>query len=90
MAGQNPGGKSKTIHLWIATLDTRHFTFEAVGTSRQEACDLMCKAWNLHRESYPEQEREAIHVYDLVKDDVVVRMLWAGAMLRDGQSVRRK
>ena len=38
--------------IWIAELETRHFTFRAVGSSEEDARREMKNTWNQHRREY--------------------------------------
>lgn len=38
------------IGLWIATLETRHFTFEGTGASEGEAVDVLKQGLRRHAE----------------------------------------
>jgi hypothetical protein len=40
------------MSLWIAELDTSHFTFRAVGKSEADARREMKNTWNAHRRQY--------------------------------------
>jgi len=66
--------------LWVATLDTRHYNFEAYGETKAEALAVMASSWRAHR-------RECGGVcapWSEFKDDVSVREVSIGSGYRDG------
>lgn len=67
-----------------ATLDTRHFSFEAYGKNKAEALDVLRTGWNLkHRLQYP----GARAFDDLFAGDVTYYKIVCGKSYRDHEEL---
>lgn len=67
-----------------ATLETRHFSFEAYGKNKAEALDVLRTGWNLkHRQQYP----DAREFDDLFACDVEYYEIKGGKAYRDREEL---
>jgi hypothetical protein len=72
--------------LVLATLDTSHFAFEALGRTREECEQLLKDAWEVHTRDYP--QAEIGYMRRLIDDgDVNFSTITVGGVLRDGETL---
>lgn len=74
------------LQIFKASLETRHFTFEAYGYTEVEALYIMRQTWMKHSKEY----KAAKHNWGEFEDDVHVQEIIVGAGYRDGEIVHRK
>ena len=67
------------MSLFIAELETRHFSFRAVGSSEDDARKTMKKAWRKHAKQYGPN----VAPFSDYEDGVNVWEASLGTMLRD-------
>lgn len=65
--------------MYLATMETRHFSFKAGGATESHARATIRAAWVAHCQEYP-----ATMTADEAMDDVTVTYLPIGTALRDG------
>jgi hypothetical protein len=70
------------VAVYIAKLETRHFSFEAVGINEDEAMELMEEAWKKHCREYKRPNN-----WDEFKGDVEASFYEVGTALRDGDII---
>ena len=68
--------------MYLATLDTPNFEFLAVDDTREEALELMRKAWDKHRE-----QTNAYWDWQDVEDSVFVTFIRQGDIIRNGELI---
>lgn len=73
---------TKKRPVFVATLETRHFSFMAVGRTEAEAREAMRQGWDMHRE-----ELEGVDPFSVFEDGVNVTELRAGQCARDGSLI---
>lgn len=73
------------LQIFLASLETRHFSFEAYGYTEVEALYIMRQTWFKHR-----KQTEATDKWTDIEDDVQMREIIVGAGYRDGEIVHRK
>lgn len=71
--------------LFYLRLETRNFTFDAIGRTRDEAICAMREGWEKHR-----AETGATLTWNDVRDDVSDRELLLGECYRDGELLGRR
>jgi hypothetical protein len=64
----------------LATLETRHFSFDVLAVSRRRAEAAMRRAWAVHA-----QQTGAAWTWADVSDDVSYREMTPGTVYRDGE-----
>lgn len=80
---------ARTVHL--ATLDTRHFSFKAVGDDREEARQAIYRAWQAHYEQTPDRHPDMPRTLEELeaKFDINYERLRLGQGYRDGEALPR-
>jgi len=68
--------------MWIAELDTRHYTFHAAGETRADAEKAMASTWRKHIRGCPDGYR-----WKELADDVNYFEIAAGQGLRDYEPI---
>ena len=68
--------------MWIATLETRHFSFMAAGNTEEHVRDVLRLAWKKHA-----RETGATYTADEMIDDARIQRIEAGSCLRDGEQI---
>lgn len=71
--------------VYVATLETSHFSFLAVGKSAGEAKKSLHRGWFRHKQA----TGAALRWID-IRDDVNVQALELGSCSRDGSVIYRK
>jgi hypothetical protein len=74
------------MSIWIAELDTAHFTFRAVGKSEADARRQMKNTWNEHRRQYSHANVAPFSDYE---DAVNVWEATSKTRLRDFDTIGR-
>lgn len=69
--------------MFIAELDTGHFSFTSLGETRAQALDAMHKGWDAHVKQAPASERGHMFKWDELAEDVNVAEIPVGGCLRD-------
>lgn len=73
----------------LATVETRNFTFQALGETKGQAADLLLKAWKAHVRQYGGPSNVDSHMMrELVADDeVTYTYIEVGTVTRDGETI---
>lgn len=66
--------------MYLATLDTPNFEFIVLGDSKENALELMQKAWDKHRE-----QTNADWDWQYVESGVFVTFIRQGDIIRNGE-----
>lgn len=69
--------------MWIAELETRHYSWRAFGHSEAQARAAMERGWNIHRR----RGGYRAEPFATFADDVVVYEAVAGVALQDGAEI---
>lgn len=72
------------MNIWIAELETRHFSFRVTGTSEKNARHQMAMAWRFHAKEYSHANIAPFSDYE---DGVNVWEAGGGVMLRDNSPI---
>jgi hypothetical protein len=72
--------------LWIATLDTRHFTFTACGVTEAKAREAMEAGWKLHAAEYG----DSVAPFSDFEDGVNCLQVQVGKCYRDFDQLGEK
>jgi hypothetical protein len=65
--------------VFVATLETRNFSFMALGRSTDDARDSLMRGWQKHCEEYPDADPDSV-----IPEDCSVTELSDGQCTRDG------
>lgn len=68
--------------VFVATLETRSFSFMALGRTENEARAAMAEGWDAHR-----QELDGVDPWSVFEDGVNVTELSPGLCARDGSVI---
>lgn len=72
------GTRERGKLMYLATLDTPNFEFIVLGDSKENALELMQKAWNKHQE-----QTNASWDWNFIESSVFVTFIRQGDILRD-------
>ena len=69
--------------LWLATFETRSYTFKTLGRERSDCIQRLAQAWVQHSMDTGAD----VNYYTEFVDDVVFERLVMGDVLRDGEKI---
>ena len=72
------GTRERGKLMYLATLDTRHFSFVALDTTEEETLAQMQQAWIIHQE-----QTGATYEWEEIKEDVSLTFIRQGDVLRN-------
>ena len=79
-------GRQANTPLVLASVETRHFSFVALGRDQAEATRALLTGWERHRKGYPDAEPD--YMTEVVTDgSVSFTSLLIGQMARDGEAL---
>jgi|TARA_Y100000296_G_C5164734_1_gene253911 hypothetical protein len=70
--------------MFIATLETRHFSFIAAGDTEEQAIAALRAGWEEHA-----RQTDATFTADQMVSDARINEVSSGQCLRDGEPLRR-